>query len=252
MKITWQTPAGQHPRLCDDILRQPHVLIAGATGSGKSVLINSLIYTALYKAPCQVKFILIDPKRVELCDYKRLPHTVTYASEPGDIVRAILSAVDLMESRYRDMQKRNLKRYDGADVYIIVDEYADLITTQKNQVLAPLCRIAQLGRAAGIHLILATQRPTREILSGQIKVNIDARVALRCPTAQDSRNIINVKGAELLPRYGSGLYLTPETMQPVNVPIPMTPQAEIDRVINHWMRQNNRGIKRYLVSKAPA
>lgn len=240
----WHTPDGYTARLCEDILKQPHVLIAGATGSGKSVLINSLIYTALYDAPTKTRFILIDPKRVELSDYRDLPHTMRYASEPGDIAAAINSAVDLMETRYRDMQRRRLKRYDGPDVYIFVDEYADLVTVQKNQVLTPLCRIAQLGRAAGIHLILATQRPTRDIINGQIKVNIDARVALRCPTAQDSRNIINVKGAELLPRYGSGLYLTPETMQPVQVPIPMTPQAEIDRLVNHWMKQNKRGFKR--------
>lgn len=240
----WRTPAGGSPRLCGDILKQPHVLIAGATGSGKSVLINSLIYTALYQAPCQVKFILIDPKRVELSDYRYLPHTMRYASEPGDIAAAIHGAVDLMECRYRDMQARRLKRYDGPDIYIIIDEYADLVTVQKQQVLTPLCRIAQLGRAAGIHLILATQRPTRDIINGQIKVNIDARVALRCPTSQDSRNIINIKGAELLPRYGKGLYLTPDTMQPVQVPIPMTPQAEIDRLVYHWMQQTGRGLKR--------
>lgn len=237
MPKTWRAPAGTYPTLCADMLKQPHVLIAGATGSGKSVLINSLIYTALYDAPTKTRFILIDPKRVELCDYKRLPHTMTYASEPPEIVAAIHSAVDLMESRYRDMQRRRLKRYDGPDVYIIIDEYADLVTVQKKQVLNPLCRLAQLGRACKIHLIIATQRPTREILSGQIKVNVDARVALRCPTAQDSRNIINIKGAELLPRYGEGYYLTPDTMQPVLVPIPLTEESELERIRAWWKAQ---------------
>jgi len=246
---TWITPAGSYSRAAADMLNQPHLLIAGATGSGKSVLINSLIYTALYQSPSEVRFVLIDPKRVELCDYKKLPHTIEYASEPGAITQAINAAVDLMERRYNDMQKRRLKRFDGADIYIIVDEFADLMTTQKNETLKPLCRIAQLGRAAGIHLILATQRPTRDIINGQIKVNIDSRVALRCPTAQDSRNIINVKGAETLPRYGKGLYLTPETIQPVLINIPYTPQEEINRLVEWWENQDKHGIKRLFSKK---
>ncbi|MBQ4238630.1 MAG: DNA translocase FtsK, partial [Ruminococcus sp.] len=233
-------PTGAVPKLCLDILNQPHTLIAGATGSGKSVLINSLIYTALFDSPNKTQLILIDPKRVELIDYKPLPHTMAYGSEPREIAKILKQAVALMDRRYADMQKRHIKHYDGSDIYIIVDEFADLMTTQKRETLPTLCRIAQLGRAAGIHLILATQRPTRDIINGQIKVNIDSRVALRCPTKQDSRNIINTGGAELLPRYGSGYYLTPDTMTPVLVNIPMTDPAEISNIISYWTRKARR------------
>ena len=239
-KKTWYTPAGTYSRLCADILQQPHTLIAGATGSGKSVLINSIMAAALYKAPCDVGFVLIDPKRVELVQYDRLPHTALYASERDDIRDAIQRTVATMERRYKAMQRTGTKRYDGAELYVIVDEFADLVTTDKKAVLPALCRLAQLGRAAGIHLILATQRPTRDIVTGQIKVNIDARVALRCPTPQDSRNIIDRTGAECLPRFGEGLYLTPETMQPVLVEIPLTPADELNRLCAWWENQHGR------------
>lgn len=234
---TYTTPGGSVSRLTLDILNQPHTLIAGATGSGKSVLLNSTLCTALHFLPSEKSFVLIDPKRVELVQYAHLPHTLCYASERHQIRQALYTAVAVMETRYRRMQSEGLKRYRGGDIYIVIDEYADLVTTDKHAVLTPLCRIAQLGRAAGIHLIIATQRPTRDIVNGQIKVNIDSRLALRCPTAQDSRNIINIKGAEGLPRYGKGLYLTPETMNPVLVDIPFTPEEEINRLCAWWMNQ---------------
>lgn len=230
------TPGGSVSALALDILKQPHTLIAGATGSGKSVLINTLIITALHFAPTEKQLILIDPKRVELIDYKNTPHAILYASEPAQILKAINSGVQIMEHRYKQMQRRRLKNYPGADVYIIIDEFADLMTTQKRETLPTLCRLAQLGRAARIHLILATQRPTRDIINGQIKVNIDSRLALRCPTAQDSRNIINDNGAETLPRYGQGYYLTPDTLHPVLVTIPYTPPEQINKIITHWTR----------------
>lgn len=237
----WYCPGGTAPGLCINILNQPHVLIAGATGSGKSVLINSIIFTALFKSPGAVELILIDPKRVELIDYKCLPHCIAYGSEPAEITSILRGTVDLLERRYKLMLRRRIKLYDGPDVYVIIDEYADLITTQKRDVFPSIARIAQLGRAARIHLIIATQRPTRDIIDGQIKVNIDTRIALRCPTRQDSRNIINVPGAERLPRFGSGYYLTPETITPAPVRIPFTDPAEINRIIKHWTAQKRRG-----------
>lgn len=234
----WYSPAGVASNNCLDMLKQPHLLIAGSTGSGKSVLINSLIYTALYKPPTECLFVLIDPKRVELVDYKNLPHCAMYASEPKDIVNAINKTVEFMEERYKCMQAAGLKKSNEADIYLIVDEFADLMTTQKRETLAPLQRIAQLGRAANIHLILATQRPTKDIVNGQIKVNMDSRVALRCPTAQDSRNIINTKGAEMLPRFGYGFYLTPETMQPELIKITMTSPEELAARVQWWIKQD--------------
>lgn len=226
----------QIPLLYDDILKQPHTLIAGSTGSGKSVLINGLIYDCIFDSPNQKQLVLIDPKRVELMQYKPLPHTIAYASEQRDIKQLIDYCVRLMEYRYKIMQSQFLKRSKDAHVYIFVDEFADLITTQKREILKPLCRIAQLGRAANIHLILATQRPTRDIIDGQIKVNIDSRVALRVPTKQDSRNIINAAGAELLPKYGKAYYLTPDTMHPVLVDIPYIPDDEIASAIRYRLQ----------------
>lgn len=238
MPKEWKTPGGTAAAVCLDMLEQPHILIAGSTGSGKSVLVNSLIYTALYKAPHRLQLVLIDPKRVELIDYKELPHTLGYASEPDDIAAALMRAVDMMEVRYKRMQKARQKQSTEPDIYIIVDEFADLMTTQKRETMPQIIRLAQLGRAANLHLVLATQRPTRDIITGQIKVNIDARVALRCPTAQDSRNIINTSGAETLPRYGCGYYLTPKGCELII--IPMTPPGEIAERVKWWEAQKPR------------
>lgn len=242
--MKWVTKAGNYPKLCLDILKQPHLLIAGATGSGKSVVINSTIHTLLHFAPCDKQMILIDPKRVELVKYKHLPHTLLYACEPIEITAALQAGLDEMETRYKAMQKQGTVKSDQADIYIIVDEFADLMTTQKKETLPILCRLAQLGRAANVHLILATQRPTRDIVNGQIKVNLDSRIALRCPTAQDSRNIINVKGAETLPRFGYGYYLRPEGMELVQ--IPFTPPEKLQESIDFWIDQTKSPIRKTL------
>lgn len=231
----WYTPGGYYYNHIHDMLNKPHLLIAGSTGSGKSVLLNTLIYTSLLKSPSKVELILIDPKRVELIDYKPLPHTLLYASEPLEIVYALKYAVDLMETRYKAMQLHREKKSNESDIYVIVDEFADLMTTQKKETFPLLVRIAQLGRAANIHLILATQRPTSDIINGQIKVNIDNRVALRCPTSRDSQNIINTRGAETLPKYGFGYYLTSDGLQLIE--IPFTKTDEIQQRIEHWTNQ---------------
>ncbi len=240
MRTTWITPGGNAARLCLDMLKQPHILIAGSTGSGKSVLINSFIYTALYNAPTQTQFILIDPKRVELAQYRDLPHTILYASEPEQIAAALGAAVEIMESRYKRMQAAGQRESTEPNIYIIIDELADLFTVQKRETAPLIARLAQRGRAARLHLIAATQRPTKDIITGQIKVNLDSRIALRCPTAQDSRNIINIKGAETLPRYGYGYYYTPETMQPIKVNIPYTSADQIAERVQWWTEQKPR------------
>lgn len=236
MKL-YKTPGGNASGLALNILNQPHVLIAGATGSGKSTLLNTVIYTALLFAPCEKQFILIDPKRVELIDYARLPHTIARATENRDIYKALAGAVGIIEDRYKRLEKRRLKSYDGADVYVIIDELADLLTVNKKAFLPLLQRIAQIGRAARVHLIAATQRPTKDILSGQLKVNLDARLALRTASKQDSLNIIERSGAELLPRYGQGLYMIPELRQPELVTIPATSPDCIAERVKYWMKQ---------------
>lgn len=235
---TYTTPSGGANVAALAILNQSHVLIAGATGSGKSVLINTILYNTLLFSPFEKQLILIDPKRVELLDYAYLPHTLTRATEPEQIENALKSAVNLLERRFREMERKRLKQYPGSDVYIIIDELADILTTQKRRVLPLLQRIAQIGRAARIHLIMATQRPTKDILSGQLKVNIDCRIALRCAEKQDSRNIIERPGAELLPRYGVALYRSPEYIDPIQIEIEMTPQSKIAERVEFWRRQN--------------
>lgn len=130
---TWETPQGSYYNLFSDMLHQPHLLVAGATGSGKSVVINGIITTALKDSPAAVQFIFIDPKRVELVDYRPLPHTLKYASEPGDMVQALQYAMDTTERRYKAMQSRHEKNYSGGAVYVVIDELADLMTTNKNR-----------------------------------------------------------------------------------------------------------------------
>lgn len=238
MKKEWTTPQGEYFTLYKDMLKQPHLLIAGATGSGKSVVINGLVYTSLYDSPAAVQFILIDPKRVELVDFKPLPHTIKYASEPGEMVQALEMAMEITESRYKAMQTRHEKKYTGGAVYVVIDELADLMTTDRRHVQPLLQRLAQIGRAANVHIIAATQCPLAAVIPTPIKVNFDARVALRTRSAQDSRNILGVKGCELLPRYGQGYYMTPDGLTLYN--IPMQDPASVQEMLNYWKRQKPR------------
>lgn len=238
MHKEWRTPPGQVYSLYRDMLKQPHLLIAGATGSGKSVVINGLVYTAMYDSPAAVQFILIDPKRVELVDYKPLPHTLKYASEPGEMVEALEKAMEITESRYKAMQRQRVKKYPGGALYVIIDELADLMTTARRQVQPLIQRLAQVGRAANVHIIAATQCPLATVIPTPIKVNFDSRVALRTRSAQDSRNILGLTGCELLPRYGQGYYMTPDGLKLYN--IPMQPQEDINALVKYWQRSRPR------------
>ena len=233
---TYKTPSGRYYNLFADMLEQPHLLVAGATGSGKSVVINGMIGTLLFRLPTDepdgANLILIDPKRVELVAYKNVPHTIRYASEPAEIISALTYAMNVTEDRYKIMQKRCQKKYVGSDVYVVIDEFADLMTTQKKAVVPLIQRLAQIGRAARVHIVLATQTPISEILPTKIKCNFDARVGLRTRSAQDSRNIIGETGLERLPRYGKGFYMKPGESQYWN--IPMIPDEEIDRLVKWW------------------
>ena len=180
-----------------DMIQQPHLLIAGATGSGKSVLVNQLLHTLLsYSTP---GLILIDCKGVELSEYRGYTNTLYYADSPAQAVKSLEYAVNIMESRYKQLQAAGLKKWTGADIYIIIDEFADLMTTSKKTVQPLIQRLAQLGRAAKVHIILCTQCPLRDIIPTAIKCNFDSRIALRTATAQDSRNILGIPGAETLP-----------------------------------------------------
>lgn len=239
MRRTYTTPAGNYSPLFADMAHQPHLLIAGATGSGKSVVINGIIHALLFHSPAAAQLILIDLKRVELCEYRRLPHTVAYADDVSSAVKALQAAIGITEARYKDMQRRRQRQYNGADVYVVIDELADLMTTAKRQVTPLIQRLGQIGRAARVHVIAATQCPIVAVIPTQIKVNFDARVGLHTRSAQDSRNILGVACCEALPRYGEGYYMTPEGLQLYQ--IPMIDDAERQRLIAHWTGRKGKG-----------
>lgn len=228
----WRTPSGDLYTLFDDMAKQPHLLIAGATGSGKSVVVNGIIYNLLHDGPSKASLILIDPKRVELARYKNMPHCLCYASEPADMPQSLRYALEVTENRFRTMQRDGVQKYQGGHVYVIIDELADLMTTQKKTVLPLIQRLCQIGRAANVHVIACTQCPIAKILPTEIKVNFDARVGLRTACAQDSRNILRATGCEKLPRYGQGYYMTPEGLNLWN--IPMYSESDVAAVLNWW------------------
>lgn len=230
-----KSPSGTKYGMYIDMLKQPHLLIAGATGSGKSVLVNGIIYNALYSFPNEIQFILIDPKRVELSLYKPLPHTIRYASEPKDIVNALQLAMDITEKRYKQMQKHGMRKSTESHIYVIIDELADLMTTNKKQVQPLLQRLCQIGRAANVHVIACTQCPLSTVIPTPIKVNFDSRVGLRTRSAQDSRNILGMSGLETLPRYGKCYYMRPEGTTQERVTF--FSDHDLQKRVKHWTKQ---------------
>ena len=238
----------------------PHLLIAGATGSGKSVALSAMICSILYKAsPLQVRFIMIDPKRLELGIYEGVPHLLTpIVTNPKEAVHALQWAVSEMEERYRILARqgvRNIDQYnllmleagsqvDDEDervplpyIVIIVDELADLMMTTGKEVEAALTRLAQMARAVGIHLILATQRPSVDVLTGLIKANFPARISFRVSSKIDSRTIIDGNGAEQLLGQGDMLFLPPATSRLVRIHGAYISEKEIQRVTEFLRRQ---------------
>ena len=236
----WYTPGGQKYNGYVDMLAQPHLLIAGSTGSGKSVLINGLIHTALLQPPTTTQFILLDPKMVELDKFKKLPHCMGYADDLEGITWQLRVCVAMMQERYKTMKAKGLVQCDKPHIYIIIDEYADLVTKAQKVAIDCIIELSRLGRAANLHLILATQSPSRQVISAPIKANMTSRVALRCEEAIESRQIINQTGAELLPNYGYGIYRTPTYRDPVKLPIPMTDPAELAARVLWWTKQNKK------------
>ena len=222
-------------KIYENMLEQKHLLIAGATGSGKSVVVNGIIYNGMYSCPDEFQMILIDPKRVELVAYKDMPHTVAYASEPADMVKALQTALKITENRYTEMQAARVKKYTGAHLYVIIDELADLMTTNRKQVQPLIQRLCQIGRAARVHVIAATQCLLAAVIPTPIKVNFDSRVGLRTRSAQDSRNILGATGCETLPRYGKCYYMTAEGTELLNVP--MYTDDEIAELLDYWKRE---------------
>ena len=238
MRRTYTTPGGTVPRFTLDILDQPHTLIAGTTGSGKSVLLNTIIYTILHFAPCEKQLILIDPKKVDLRKFRKLPHTLVHAKENAEIIRALKWAENCMDKRYRQMEKVNVELYQGSDIYVVIDELSDILTERSIRLLTLpiITRLARFGRAARIHVIGATQCPNRKTLSAEFVGNCPCRVGLRCREAIESRQIVGNNDAMQLPMHGAGIYYDPKFQNNQKITIPMIPQDELNRLINYWTR----------------
>lgn len=241
MPRTYTAPGGSYSRLYADMANQTHLLIAGASGAGKSVVINGILHALLHDTPAADRFILIDLKRVELDEYRDLPHVITYADDAPGALQALQTALDTIEARYTYMKPRRLRTYDGSHIYVIIDELADLMTTAGKQAEPLLQRISQIGRGARVHLVMATQSPITKVITTPIKVNMTASLGLMTRSAQDSRNIIYKAGCEKLPYppdagESYGYYLRGPKCDLYQ--IPMVPDAERRRIIDHWTRQS--------------
>ncbi|MCJ2147257.1 DNA translocase FtsK [Bacillus sp. B19-2] len=236
-----------------DLKKMPHGLIAGATGSGKSVCINTILVSLLFKAaPSDVKLLLIDPKMVELAPYNKIPHLVSPVITDAKAATAALKwVVEEMERRYelfahsgvREIERFNEKVREQnmgeklPYLVVVIDELADLMMVAPNEVEESICRIAQKARACGIHLLIATQRPSVDVITGLIKANIPTRIAFSVSSAVDSRTIIDMAGAEKLLGKGDMLFLENGSGKPVRLQGNFVSDREIDRVVSHVRRQ---------------
>ena len=209
------------PKIYIDIpAHATHLLIAGATGSGKSTATHGIIAGIRASVP-GARFSFIDLKMIEMIRYKGKYYTSYYA-DTAPAAMKLLERINIdMMKRYKRMKRKRITKYPGPPTYLIIDEYAELWIQTKKQCIPLVQSILQLGRAAGYRAIICTQNPLAKILDTPIKSNIDSMLALRTRSAQDSRTIINCKGAETLPRYGSGLFYCPDIMQPITVQLPL-------------------------------
>ena len=231
-----------------DIAKMPHVMIAGATGSGKSVCINTLITSIIYKAkPSEVKLVMVDPKIVELSVYNGIPHLlIPVVTDPKKAAGALAWAVQEMENRYAMFASkgvRDLKGYNDAianddtigklpHIVIIIDELADLMMVAKGDVEDAICRLAQKARAAGMHLVIATQRPSVDVITGLIKANIPSRIAFAVSSQVDSRTILDQVGAEKLLGKGDMLFYPTGAPKPVRIQGAFISDKEVEKVVN--------------------
>jgi S-DNA-T family DNA segregation ATPase FtsK/SpoIIIE len=233
-----------------DLSRMPHLLIAGATGSGKTVCLNCIITSLLmFNTPDELQLILVDPKRVELVSFNSIPHLAYPVIVEQDKAVEMLNWLNQeMDSRYRRMAivgARNIEAYNHSArvdkplpyVVVVIDELADLMMSRPEQVEPAICRLAQLARATGIHLVVATQRPSVDVITGLIKANFPSRISFAVTSQVDSRTILDVAGAERLLGRGDMLFLPPDASKPRRLQGCFISDAEIDRVVRFWAKQ---------------
>lgn len=227
--------------LIADLVDAPHMLVAGTTGSGKSVLLNTIICGLLVKlTPVRLRLVMIDPKRVELSQYKGIPHMERSPIKTADEAVAVLDQlVVLMEKRYTQMERRGLKNVKGLElefprIVVVVDEFADLMLTAKKKIETPIVRLAQLGRAAGIHLIIATQSPRKDVLTGLIKANVPTRIALTTADQRESLVILDHGGAEKLRGRGQGILKMPARGAETGMWAAWLPDEDIEAICSYW------------------
>ena len=233
-----------------DLAKMPHLLIAGATGSGKTVCINSIVTCLLMNnLPQDVRLLLIDPKRVELVSFNGVPHLISpVVVEVPKAIDSLRRITQEMDNRYRKFSTVGVRNIDGYNrsplitesmpyLVVIIDELADLMMTAAEVVEPSICRLAQLARATGIHLIIATQRPSVDVVTGLIKANFPTRIAFAMASLMDSRTILDTSGAEKLLGRGDMLYLPPEIAKPKRLRGCFVSDTEIDRVVHFWIQR---------------
>ncbi len=232
-----------------ELNKMPHLLIAGQTGSGKSVMINTVLSSLLYRnSPSDMRLILVDPKQVEMTPYEDIPHLLTpIITEPEKTISALKWAVNEMERRYSllaEVKVRDIKSYNGKNpeermpyIVIVIDELADLMMVAARDVEALIVRLAQKARAVGIHLVLATQRPSVDVITGLIKANIPARIAFTVASQIDSRTILDQVGAEKLLGQGDMLLLTPSMSKPKRIQGAWVTDDEVNKITDHLRMQ---------------
>jgi S-DNA-T family DNA segregation ATPase FtsK/SpoIIIE len=237
-----------------DLTKMPHLLIAGATGSGKTVYLNSIICCLLiFNTPDDLRFIMIDPKRVELVNFNTLPHLIApVVVETDKAVSALRWLTEEMDDRYRRFSQAGARNIEGYNkdrqpgealpyIVLVIDELADLMMAAFDEVEHTLCRLAQLSRATGIHLIVATQRPSVDVVTGLIKANFPTRISFSLTSQVDSRTILDSAGAEKLLGRGDMLYMPTDASKPKRLQGPFLTDPEIDRLTNFWGNQRKPG-----------
>ncbi|OGP14009.1 MAG: hypothetical protein A2052_06210 [Deltaproteobacteria bacterium GWA2_54_12] len=240
-----------------DLAKMPHLLVAGATGTGKSVAVNAMILSVLFKAtPEDVRFLMVDPKMLELSAYEGIPHLLTpVITDPKKAANALRHIVAEMGRRYKMMAERGAKNIDKFNqmveesgkedekklpvIVVIIDELADLMMTSGKDVEECLVRLSQMARASGIHLLIATQRPSVDVVTGLIKTNFPARIAFQLPSKTDSRTILDTGGAETLLGQGDMLFLPPGTSKLMRIHGAYVSEPEIKKVTDFWRSQGN-------------